>query len=345
MKTRKIIISTIVILFLATTLLIGCTQNSVVPAPTNIESPEKASENTVASKDIDWPKSSIQIVIPYNPGGDTDLNARTLAKYLTIKLGKNVTVTNMPGASGSVAYDYVKDSKPDGYTILFAHNAMLISNITGVVQSNYSDYKVGGIGVQSTTQVWVTNAKSEYNTVEKVVQKLKSEPESLTFATLFGNFTHLESLAFERETGVMLKKIDAGAGAADHLAALLGGHVDVISVPYSVVADYVETGEIVVLGNVSAERDPSISEVETFKEQGINLEFSKIYPFFFPKDTPSEIIDIFTSQLENVCNENEYKADMNEMYMVTNYYNPEESTKLLDDVYSFFMTFDEIQSK
>ena len=101
-----------------------------------------------------WPSDTIQIVIPYSPGGDTDLNARTIAKYIGNLLDVNVVVTNMPGASGSIAYDYVFNAKPDGYTVLFAHNAMLITNLTGVTQNKFSDYKVAGIGVEATTQVW-----------------------------------------------------------------------------------------------------------------------------------------------------------------------------------------------
>lgn len=290
-----------------------------------------------------YPTSAVEIVIPYGPGGDTDLNARTLAKYLTLELGESFVVTNMSGASGSIAYDHVKNANPDGTTMLFAHNAMLISNVAGVVQSNYTDYEVGGIGVQATTQVWSTLADAEYNTTEKIINKLKAEPGSLTFATLFGNFTHLEFLTFQREAGVELKSLDAGAGAADHLSALLGGHVDIISTPYNVVSDYVETGEVVILGNVSGERDPLIPDVPTFKEQGINLEFSKIYPFFFPKGTSSEIITTFTNALEKISQDEEYIADMNAMYMVTEYYSPEESLDIITNAYEFINTFDEIK--
>ena len=290
-----------------------------------------------------YPTSAVEIVIPYGPGGDTDLNARTIAKYLTLEFGESFVVTNMPGASGSIAYDHVKNSNPDGTTVLFAHNAMLISNVAGVVEANYTDFEVGGIGVQATTQVWSTLADAEYNTTEKIIEKSKADPGSLTFATLFGNFTHLEFLTFQREAGIELKSLDSGAGAADHLSALLGGHVDIISTPYNVVSDYVETGEVVILGNVSAERDPLIPDVPTFKEQGVNLEFSKIYPFFFPKDTSEEIVTTFTNALEKITQDEEYISDMNAMYMVTEYYSPEESFEMITDAYEFINTFDEIK--
>ncbi len=155
----------------------------------------------------------------------------------------------------------------------------------------------------------------------------------------------LEVLAIEREAGVQFFKIDAGASSVDHLASLLGGHVDMVSVPYNVAKPYLETGELIVLGNVSAERDPLIPDVPTMKEQGVDLHFSKIYPFFFPKDTPDDIVETFTAALKAVVENPKYVEDLAGMAMWAKYYSPEEAKAALDAVYEFFNTFDEIKPK
>lgn len=335
-KAKKLVTGLLLVSLLLAS-LVGCSPSANTSGDTG------SGENKTSDSGSNWPKSAVEIVLPYSPGGEVDLSARIFAKYLTQELGENFVVTNMPGASGSICYDHVANSDPDGHTLTYCHDAKIIGNVAGVVQQSYKDFEIGGMAVQGTTQVWSARADSEYNTVEKIVEKLKQDPGSLSFATILGGFTHLEMLAFQDEAGVELKALDVGASAADHLSALLGGHVDIATNAYTLVKDYVETGELVVLGNVSAERDPFIPDIPTFKEQGVNLEFSRIYPFYFPKGTPKEVIDRFSSAIEKISQDENFIADMEGLFLNVKYYSPEETTAIVAEKYDYINSFDELK--
>jgi tripartite-type tricarboxylate transporter receptor subunit TctC len=83
---------------------------------------------------VDYPTKPITVVLPYSAGGDTDVAARTIAKYLPDYLGQNVVVTNVTGSSGGVAINQVAESDPDGYTILMHHTAMLNGTMLGLTE-------------------------------------------------------------------------------------------------------------------------------------------------------------------------------------------------------------------
>ncbi|MFQ3621155.1 MAG: tripartite tricarboxylate transporter substrate-binding protein [Spirochaetales bacterium] len=92
--------------------------------------------------ELDWPKNAIQILVSYNPGGDTDFNARTYAKYLEKELGQPVVVVNVAGVGGTLGSRKVKDSPPDGYTVLFYHTAMIVNQITDMVPYGFEDFEL-----------------------------------------------------------------------------------------------------------------------------------------------------------------------------------------------------------
>jgi tripartite-type tricarboxylate transporter receptor subunit TctC len=94
----------------------------------------------MSAKAADYPTRSIEMICTMNPGGDSDFNARTLAKYLTKELGKSVVVTNITGAGGSIGTDeFINNSKPDGYRIYMNHGTLHSTTAFGVLQYSYSD--------------------------------------------------------------------------------------------------------------------------------------------------------------------------------------------------------------
>lgn len=293
---------------------------------------------------VNYPTKPIQVILPYTTGGDTDVAARVIGKYLSNELKKPVVVTNMPGSSGAVAINKVASSDPDGHTVLFHHTAMLIGSMLGLTDKSYNDFTPGGIAMGSLSQVWVVKSSSGFKSIQDVVSKAKAQPESVKFATLFGNFTHLEALAFEKSAGVKLKKVDAGA-ASEHLAALLGGHVDMISIQYNLIADYVEKGDLIPLAVLCAETNPLIPKVKTMKQQGIDMNFEKMYYYMFPKNTPKEVVDVFAAALKKVADNPQYQAEAKKMYMSPLYKSPAETQTILKVTSDYIHTFKDLVKK
>ena len=101
----------------------------------------KGKENKGTSADIDWPKKSINIVVPFAAGGNSDINARTIAKYLTKELKQPVVITNVAGSGGSIGAAQVKNSANDGYTVLVHQISMHMAQVSGMVDFGYADFE------------------------------------------------------------------------------------------------------------------------------------------------------------------------------------------------------------
>ena len=124
--------------------------------------------------------------------------------------------------------------------------------------------------------------------------------------------------------------MDAG-GASDRVAALAGGHIDLIINAYGTVKDYLETGEFVALGQVNAERSEGFPEIPTAIEQGFDIQLEKYYFFAFPKDTPDEIVQKFADACKVVSEQEDYATSIMEAYRQTPFYaDAEEGRALLD---------------
>lgn len=297
-----------------------------------VEGTEKDSEGKDSSS---YPKKPIEIVVPAGAGGDTDLNTRTMAKYLEKELGTTMIITNVNGAGGTTGTKKALDSKPDGYTVLSYHNSTLISKILGLTDYTYSDFDVAGMGVMDKGNAFVINNESEFKNLDDLIAFAKKSPEKVTVATEVGSFTHLQLLAFEAATGTKFNIVDVG-GASDKITALLGGRIDIIPTQLGLVNSYVESGDFRALGIMSDKRLKAAPDVPTFKEQGVDLVMDKFFFWGFPKGTPEEIVDTFTEALEKVVLNEEYQKEM-ESYMVEPVYlNPAEANELMEKEDKFY---------
>ncbi len=290
---------------------------------------ESAAASGQTKQEVQYPTKPIQVVVPAGAGGDTDLNCRILGKYLEKELGESVVVVNVGGAGGTLGSRKVKDSDPDGYTVLFYHPSMLLNQLLGLVDYTYSDFENAGLAVLDETNVFVASGNSKYNDMKDVIAALKAKPKSITFATEVGAFTHLQSLAFQEAAGVELNIVDVG-GAAAKTAALKGNQIDIIGTQYGLVKDYIKNGDFKALGVLSDSRNPMFPDVPTFKEQGIDISFTKFFFYSFPPGTPDQIVSTFTNAVKAVVNNPEYVKEAKEKMLVTpTYMNPQETLSFL----------------
>jgi putative tricarboxylic transport membrane protein len=277
----------------------------------------------------EYPTKAIQVVVPAGAGGDTDLNSRILAKYLEKELGESVIIVNTGGAGGTLGSRKVKDSKADGYTVLFYHPSMLLNKLLGLVDYSAEDFANAGLAVLDQTNVFVTSAESPYDNIADVAKILKANPRSLSFATEVGAFTHLQSMAFQEAAGVELNIVDVG-GAAAKTAALKGRQIDIIGTQYGLVKDFIANGDFKALGVLSEKRNESFPDVPTFKEQGFDISFTKFFFYSFPAGTPQYAIDTFTQALKRVVANPEYVAEAKKALLVTpTYMDPAEAMKFI----------------
>ena len=227
----------------------------------------------------EWPARTIELVVPANPGGDTDANARALAAALTEEMGWNVVVSNMAGGAGAVAFEDVLSNPDDGYRFVFYHSGAAITQIMGMYESFnvLDDFKLAGMPVLDYSNAFVSNTANEkFSDVETMVAYMKANPGDVTFATETGSFTHLHVLAFQEAAGVEFHIVDAGT-ASQKTTELLGKRLDVIGTQAGLVRDYLDTKEFTCLGILADERLAGRPEIPTMKEQGYDIVFSKFF--------------------------------------------------------------------
>jgi tripartite-type tricarboxylate transporter receptor subunit TctC len=267
----------------------------------------------------DYPERPIEVVVPYGPGGDVDLMARLVTKYLTPVLGQSLPVVNINGASGAVGGRKVLDSKPDGYTALFQIDGIMVGTAVGIMDHGWSDFEFTSIcGWNAGTFVAVRN-DSKWKTLKELMDDSAKNPGKITLAANAGSTTMFIALQLNQAGGAF--NVVNHGGGGQRLTALLGGHVDVIPNDIGSIQAYIKSGDIRVLANLADPRTPYTQEFPTVKELGYNAVSNYYYYFLFPKGTPKAILDKFTDALEKVVTTNtEYAEELKKVMMQAPYF-------------------------
>jgi tripartite-type tricarboxylate transporter receptor subunit TctC len=295
---------------------------------------------TVATALAEWPERSIELVVPANPGGDTDANARALAAALNEALGWNVIVSNMSGGSGSVAFEDVLNNPDDGYRFVFYHNGACISQLMGLYEFNVlDDYKLAGMPVLDFSNSFLSNTKNEkFSDLASMVAYMKDHPGEVTFATETGSFTHLQVLAFEAAAGVKFNIVDAGT-ASEKITELLGQRLDVIGTQAALVRDYLDTKEFTCLGILADERLEGRPEIPTMKEQGFDVVFSKFFYLAAPNAVDDAVVAAMNAGLSKVLDNAGLKTYAENALVNLTSMTPEETEAYYQEQYGVYGSY------
>jgi tripartite-type tricarboxylate transporter receptor subunit TctC len=292
--------------------------------------------------DVKWPTRPVQVVVIANPGGDTDFNARLMAKYFSKITGKNMVVTNVAGGGGTLAAEQVKGAAADGNTILFTHPGQLIVNeVAGLSEDSFEAFDVACIAGVDKGAVFVASTESGVTSLQDLIAKAKAKPASVTYGTEMGNFSHIQGLMFEKIAGVKLKMVDAGT-VSEKVVALLGARIDLGAISYGSVQDYVNGGQMVALGQPNDTRNAMLGDVPTFKEQGVDFTIDKPYVVAFPKGTDTAIVTKMADVMKQITEIPEYVEELKKFKQPVAYYGTDESRKILAKTREDFMQFKDV---
>lgn len=239
-----------------------------------------------------WPSQPIRLVVPFAPGGTTDLVARLVAAGLQERLGVSVIVENRAGAGATLGSELVARAAPDGYTLVMsniASHAISPAVYRNRVRYNaVSDFAHIALVVSNPT-VWVANPRAGIRTLQDAAAKARG-PGGLDVATSgAGSSNHLMVVRMGQLLGVELNHIPfRGAGPA--MQAVIAGQVPMMSdsLPSSVA--HIRQGSVVAVAIASAQRHPAFPEVPTFREQGFDLASDSWFGLSAPAGTPAPIV-------------------------------------------------------
>jgi len=241
-----------------------------------------------------YPDKPVRIIVPFVPGGSSDITARTIAPGMEKVLGQTVIVENKPGANGAIAAQALKNAKPDGYTLMvgsigtFAINEGLYEKLSYNPSEDF-DYVSQLV---RNPNVLVVSSKIPVKTVAELIEYAGKHPDQLSYASSgTGSSDHLSAAMFRQRsntTGIDVPYKGGGAAIAD----LLGAQVDVSFQNLGAVLTHVQSGKLRALAITGEQRSPELPDTPTMTESGIkNMVVYSWQGVAAPKGTPKEVVD------------------------------------------------------
>ena len=252
-----------------------------------------------------YPERPIKFVVPYPPGGGTDVVARIVQPRLQAVLGQSIVIENKGGAGGSLGTDVVSKAAPDGYTVLFTLSSHTINPaiFPKLPYDTLRDFEPVGT-VASLPQLLAANPGIPVRTVADVVAQAKAAPDKFSFASVGnGSPGHLAGELMVLRTGAQMVHIPyRGGGPA--VTDVMGGQVPLLWVSIPAAAQQVKAGKLRALAVSTLKRSPAFPDVPTMQEAGVaDFEVDSWYAMLVPAKTPRAVIDKLNKALNTVLAE------------------------------------------
>lgn len=239
-----------------------------------------------------YPERPIRLIVPFAPGGGTDMISRLLADGMGKELKQTVIVENKPGAGTTIGSDEVARSRPDGYTLLMATFAHVVNPYLHPKLPYDTDQAFAAISmIGHSPSVLVVKPDSPLKSVKDLIKAAKEKPGTLTYASQgVGTSAHLAGELLESLAKVDMSHVPyRGAGPA--LNDLLGGHVDMMFGTAAAVGSSLEAGTLRALGVTTAERSPALPDIPTIAQSVPDYVLDSWYGLYAPAGTPADVIE------------------------------------------------------
>ena len=259
-----------------------------------------------------YPNRQITLIVPFPPGGSTDVAARIIAERMRAPLGQSVIVENVGGAGGSIAVGRVARAAPDGYTIDIGqwdtHVGSIIYKLDYDLQK---DFEPIGL-ISNNPQLMVAKKDLPADNLKDLVAWMKANPGKINFVNQ-NAAANVSGVLFENLTGQKVQVIPyRGAGPA--MTDLVSGTVDLLVVQGAVALPQIRGGRIKAIANLSPQRSASMPDIPTADETGVpGLYMSGWFGFYAPKGTPKPIIDRLNAAMVEALADPNVKARFSEL--------------------------------
>jgi len=261
----------------------------------------------------------VALIVPFAPGGTTDLVARLVAQALSARWGSPVIVENRPGAGGNIAAEYVARARPDGLNLLigatsFANAPALNRQLRYDVVQDFAPISM----IATTPLVMMVSNQSGIRTVQDLAARLKARPDGLNYGSSgVGTSIHLSTL-------MLLNRLDARAvhvvykGSGPALTALASGEIDLLFDNYATAMPFVTGGQVRGIALTSARRGNLKTELPTLAELGFeNFESLTWIGMLAPAKTPQPVVSWLNTEVQTVLKEPDMRARLIEMGFTT----------------------------
>jgi tripartite-type tricarboxylate transporter receptor subunit TctC len=288
----------------------------------------------VAAQDS-YPSRPVKMIIPYAPGGATDIIARIVAPKLSEALGQSFVVENRPGASGNLALENVARAEADGYTLLVGNvstNAINETSFAHQLSIKPSRDLSGITKLVEIPHIIAATASFSANSVPELIALAKKHPGQINFASAgLGTYPHLDMEKLQRGAGIKLTHIPYKGGAGQMIPAILAGETPVAFLNLSSALPHIKAGKMKALATTAPARLAEIPDVATMTEQGFaGIGTNAWQAMFAPAKTPRPVIAKLHKAVSDALSRPEMKEQLaKQMLNVALSRSPEEFDELV----------------
>lgn len=276
----------------------------------------------------EWrPDKHIELIVPTGPGSGVDNTARTLQSILQARklIETPISVTNKPGGSYGVALAYLSQFPGDAHRVMIQTSTPLTAYATGQIKANYFEFTPIA-NLISEPIAFMVRAESPIKTGRDLAERLKADPASvsISLAAARGNAYHIASALIARAVGADIKKLKIVVfnSSGEAMAALLGGHVDVLSVTPGNFLSMLQAQKIRIVGMAARDRlGGALAAVPTFKEQGLDVVFDVPRGFIGPKGLSADQVRYWDGIFQRLIKTEEWKLALERNQWVEDYRN------------------------
>ncbi len=281
-----------------------------------------------------WPTRTVRLVVPFPPGGGTDIVARALGQKLAVRLGKPVIIDNKPGASTIIGTEAVTKADPDGYTLLVSGSTSYTVNPALRANLPYDPAKdLAPIAlVARAPLVLLVNANSPYKTLADLLAAAKAQPKKINYYTYgAGSAPHLVGTLIEQAANVSMQDVPY-KGSSQALMALIGGEVQMGIDTVAAAAPHIRSGKLrglAIPGTIRSSLFPEIATVNELKLPG--AAFDGWYAIAAPARTPQAVVNKLVAEVSVVMADPDMQAQLRAQAMEPVNVGPAAVRKIIDD--------------
>jgi len=283
-----------------------------------------------------FPSRPVKILVPYSPGGATDIIARIVAAKLTESLGQSVVVENRPGASGNLALEAVAKAPADGYTLLVGNvstNTINENTFAKVLHIKPSRDLLGVTKLVEIPHIIAATANFPANSVAELIALAKKDPGKINFASAgLGSYPHLDMERLMKAAGIQMTHIPYKGGAGQMIPAIISGEAPVSFLNLSSSISQLRAGRMKALATTAPKRLPELPNVATMAEQGFpGIGTNAWQGLFAPAATPKPVIDKLFQAVFTILSNAEMKERLSKQLLdVTLSSSPAEFQQLVE---------------
>lgn len=283
------------------------------------------------AQSAEWPEKPVRILVPFPPGGGTDIQARILSTAFQRSTGQNFIVDNRTGASGLIAAQLAVDSPPDGYTILFTSGSISVVATLHAKRMKFDIYKdLQPISLISETPLVLSLHPSvPVKSVKELVALAKRTKEPMVAGgNTAGSTAHLSAEMFNQMAGLKSTVVTfRGGGPA--VIALISGEIDYIFATAPSIMPHLKSGRAKALAVTTAKKSSALPDLPTMNSFFPGFESGNWYAMFYPKGTPKQIVDKMNSEIRKALAAQQVKDFYPKQALDAVGSSPEELTALL----------------